>query len=579
MIARVFRGRFAKCLAPLAVLMLVLVVAPPAADAALTNLEGAGASFPQLEFEQWRSDVKREFDLKLNYVSSGSTFGRNQYILNLVDFGVSDIPFQIDEIQNANKRPFVYVPVSAGGVGLMYNLTDTSGRRIGVPTSAGGTGTDLKLTQSAACRLLSDVTMKWNDPELVAANPDISLPNIPVQRIVRSDGAGTSYVMQEYCIATAPAVWQKFVDFVKADAARRAAMSSDPFLDGKPSSRWPSTGMANTSTAFAGDGVANAVVGTAGSVTYDEAAFAETRNYPNALMRNSAGVFNYPEAYNVSVALSYATLAGDGTVTLNYTGSNPDAYFPSSYSYVIAPKTPSSATGQSLGTFLNYAITLGQQRADQLGYAPLSRQIVEIALNAVQQIAGAPPKPEIVVYTPGTGSPDPNPGGTPDPNPGGGGTNPGGTPDPNPGGGGTNPGGTPDPNPGGGGTNPGTGSETGGTGATNGGNGSGSNSGTGANSSGQQSGGSVTTRSATAATTTAPLGATTTRALSASGGNQSASPAVRNAASGSAAPAAGGPIERRSSAPTNSEALVAVLQGGVLCAAAFALARRFIGSS
>ena len=65
------------------------------------------------------------YNLSVNYVSQGSTFGRQSFIGNNVDFGVSDIIFQANEVQALQQqrcggRPldscFVYVPVSAGGV-------------------------------------------------------------------------------------------------------------------------------------------------------------------------------------------------------------------------------------------------------------------------------------------------------------------------------------------------------------------------------------------------------------------------------------------------------------------------------
>jgi len=169
------------------------------------------------------------------------------------------------------------------------------------------------------------------------------------------------------------------------------------FLDGLPSSRWPQ--FAGFS-AFASDGVANAVANPVtgdGTITYVEAGFAKVRGFPVAWVRNSAGVFAQPTASNVSRALAYAHSAGDGTLTLAYRANDRNVYFPSSYSYVIAQTQGFSPDkGAVLGTFLNYAVTKGQDRAEPLGYARLSSVIVNAALNNIQRIPGAPPRPRSI---------------------------------------------------------------------------------------------------------------------------------------------------------------------------------------
>jgi hypothetical protein len=84
----------------------------------------------------------------------------------------------------------------------------------------------------------------------------------------------------------------------------------------------------------------------------------------------------------------------DGTFRLQYSGPDPRAYFPSTYSYVIAQTSGfDPAKGRVLGTFLNYAVTKGQERAEPLLYSRLSTVLVNLALDKIQQIPGAPPRP------------------------------------------------------------------------------------------------------------------------------------------------------------------------------------------
>ena len=301
--------------------VLIAVVAPllPATPRAATSvaraapsLNGGGSSFAKLEIDQWRAEVARNpFNLSINYVAQGSSFGRQQYIAGALDFAASDIPFTQNELSalTGPRANFTYVPVSAGGLGFMFNLVDNSGQRVN----------DLNLTPHLVCRIFTDPSMMWNDPELVAVNAQIAsgLPAERVRAIVRSDGSGTSYVLSEYCIDRAPDVWGPFVQSLQGDG------NVDPvFKAGGPTSNWP-PGIFGS--ALAADGVAAAVADSSGlySITYNEAGFAKVRGFPNANVRNSAGVFTQPTEAAVSVALAYATGRADGTFKLDFDGPDP----------------------------------------------------------------------------------------------------------------------------------------------------------------------------------------------------------------------------------------------------------------
>ncbi len=362
------------------------VAAPSEVLADGPTVNGGGSSFAFLEIEQWRAEVKGSpFNLTLNYNAQGSSFGRSQYIAGAIDFAVSDIPFTVQEINELNKEQFrpkgyAYVPVSAGGLGFMYNLEDNSGSRV----------TNLNLTRSAVCRIFSEPNIKWNDAEIAGVNPGLALPDQLIRPIVRGDGSGTSYVFSEYCIAVAKPVWDKFVALAQGDAN-----TDDDMKAGRPTSLWPkSFGVAQS--AFAADGVAAAVADPAGlySITYNEAGFAKQLGFPNASVQNAAGVFTQPTEEAVSIALGYASGRADGTFQLEYQGPDAKAYFPSTYSYVIAQTTGfPTDKGLVLSKFLCYAVTKGQRidLTTELGYARLSAPLVEIAKNAIAKIPGAPP--------------------------------------------------------------------------------------------------------------------------------------------------------------------------------------------
>lgn len=381
------RARIAAVPIVAVTLLIGATVFAPHAGAAGAKVTGGGASFPQLELEQWRADVSGPpYNLDIDYQAAGSTFGRQKYLAGQLDYGVSDIPFQpeeMDQVRRSPRKNFVYVPVSAGGLGFMYNLIGLDGRRI----------TNLKLSQVAACRAFTEDEIYWDDPGIKADNPGVQLPHARIRPVARSDGSGTSYVLSEFCISTAPDVWARFIGLVNKVAPSTA---SSEFSAGRPTSQWPS-GYGAMGSAFASDGVANTVandVAGTSTITYVEAGFAKERGFPNAIVRNAAGVFTPPEPKNVTVALGFARGRPDGTFNLDYLAGDRNAYFPSSYSYVIAQTAGfDPAKGRTLATFLNYAVTAGQRRADSLGYARLSTVLVNLALDQIVRIPGAGPRP------------------------------------------------------------------------------------------------------------------------------------------------------------------------------------------
>ena len=125
-----------------------------------------------------------------------------------------------------------------------------------------------------------------------------------------------------------------------------------------------------------------------------------------ASLQNFAGVYTQPDETNVTVALAYATGRGDGTFALNFKGPDPRAYFPSTYSYVLAQTTGfDPGKGATLARFLCYAVSKGQTDAVPLKYARLSSEIVDIAIDAIVRIPGAPSK----AACPVAGAPPPPP--------------------------------------------------------------------------------------------------------------------------------------------------------------------------
>src|SRR5262249_51732149 len=127
---------------------------------------------------------------------------------------------------------------------------------------------------------------KWNDPKIVALNPDVKLPDASIIVVHRSDGSGTTFIFTDF-LSTVSKEWTTKV--------------------GKNTSvNWP-TGVGGKGS----EGVSGQVKQLPGAIGYVELAYATQNKLPVASLKNAAGKFVAPSPESVSKAMSTATIPDD----------------------------------------------------------------------------------------------------------------------------------------------------------------------------------------------------------------------------------------------------------------------------
>lgn len=385
---RAHRARAQRAtLAATAVLASVVLVSGLAAPAgAAEQVTGSGSTWSAIAVLQWAADVARQ-GVSVNFTPNGSSTGRKFYIQNQSDFAVSEIPFQkasrdregqiiYDELELARERPYAYLPIVAGGTSFMYQLV-VNGQRV----------TNLRLSGATVAKIFTGVITNWNDPAITADNGR-AFPSKAIKPVVRSDGSGTSAQFSTYLNEVHNGTWKAFCAKTKLTPC-------------EPTSLYPY--FAGSQAQAGSDGVASAVAApyNDGAITYVEYGYAKQRGFPVASVRNQAGYFVQPTAGNVAVALTRARIKSDRTQILSDVYRNPDrrTYPVSSYSYMIVPTSTAGRfteqKGATLGQFILYFLCTGQQKAEQLGYSPLPKVLVQFGFDAVRGIPGAPAPPAI----------------------------------------------------------------------------------------------------------------------------------------------------------------------------------------
>lgn len=321
------------------------------------TLTGAGSSFQAPMEQAWSAAYLAQCpQTHVNYNSVGSGAGIQQFGQGTVDFAGSDVTMKPAEQQAADSRcagPAIHLPVTAGGVAVAYNVPGVTGLRLSAGTIAG---------------IFQGSITRWDDPAIKADNPSANLPGLPVVVFHRSDGSGTTAVFSAYLQAAAGSSWK---------------LGADKTLT------WP-VGQG----AKGNEGVSAGVNQTKGGITYTEQAFAQQHKLTTALVKNAGGSYVELTSANVSKALESAKPAGAGNdvkVTVDYQPTAADAYPISTVSYVIVCSRYSAQAGKdkvaALKSYLDYAISTGQQAAAGLGFAPLPEQLVTSDRAAIAAIS------------------------------------------------------------------------------------------------------------------------------------------------------------------------------------------------
>jgi ABC-type phosphate transport system substrate-binding protein len=315
------------------------------------------------------------YSLSLNYSSTNSGDGRYQFTNQTTDFAASDIDYTGSTDNTPPSFPFIFVPITAGGIAFMYNVP--------------GLTKTLHLSSYTTCAILTGGITNWDNPDIAADNGGVTGPNLKIIPVTENDSAGTNYVLEEWCIAEQPALWAAFAN---AENSQEGGPTDGVAISATaPQSAWPgiSGGLDVTSTtAVAGDVAANS--GAIGPVqeqyAVDESGFSGSDPSKGvAAEKNASGDYTAPSSVDVASALAYATQKADGTHVLNFNGVGPNVYNPSTYSYLLTPTTGwSAAKGAVMSGFVNYVLTLGQQQAPKFGYAGLGLSLEQYGVNSVK---------------------------------------------------------------------------------------------------------------------------------------------------------------------------------------------------
>ncbi len=313
----------------------LLIAGAATAVQAADSITGAGATFPAPVYAKWAEMYKAQTGAGLNYQSIGSGGGIRQITANTVDFGATDKPLKPDDLAT---NGFIQFPTVVGGVVPVVNLPGVKSGQI-------------RLTGAQIADIYRGVIKKWNDPLLVRTNPGMTLPNLPITVVHRSDGSGTTFIFTTY-LALKAAHWA-------SDVGANDSVSWPVGLGGKGN-----------------EGVAAFVKQTPGAIGYVEYAYATLNNLTYTQVQNKAGKFVSPTAAAFAAAAAGAKWnAAPGFYLLLVEQPAPDAWPISGATFILLHTN--QAKGKAVLAFFDWAYKNGDAAAAQLAYVPLPAAVKE----------------------------------------------------------------------------------------------------------------------------------------------------------------------------------------------------------
>ncbi len=316
------------------------------------TLRGSGATFPNPLYQVWISVYSKNVvpGVKISYQSVGSGQGQKDFIAYLTDFGGSDSAVSSSRVA-AEAPDAIHIPTVLGGVMPMYNVP--------------GLAAPMRFSAETLVGIYMGEIKKWNDERIANDNPGVTLPDMDITVVYRSDSSGTTSIWTDY-LAKVSGTW-------------KSQVGSGNTV------KWP-TGIGAPGNA----GVSSTVQKIEGAVGYVEVGYALGAGFTLPFVKNAAGNYVQPLLANVSAAAAAVKLSSDvqKLATSITNGTDAQAFPITGFTYILVRKDTYTDLNkaQALADFIYWGLTEGQGAANRLGYAPLPENMRHAAMRALMSV-------------------------------------------------------------------------------------------------------------------------------------------------------------------------------------------------
>jgi phosphate transport system substrate-binding protein len=322
-------------------------------------LQETGSSLLYPLFNLWTAQIQKEWPaVSITTASTGSGTGISSAAAGTVNIGASDAYLSPAEVQQ--YPTLENIPLAISGQQVNYNIP--------------GLTANLKLDGPTIAAIYEGKITKWNDAKIAALNPGVTLPDLTIITVHRSDSSGDTFLFSSFLAASDPSGWT---------------------IPPGTTVAWPT--VTGAVAAMGNGGMVQACQANPGCIAYIGVSYlskATAAGLGHAALKNKSGNFELPTQAAISAAAASFTSStpASGAVSMIF-GPATDGYPIVNYEYAIVPSTqPSAAAAQATKAVLAWAIDPSGGNAstflNQVNFVALPSPVVSIATNLIAKVTG-----------------------------------------------------------------------------------------------------------------------------------------------------------------------------------------------
>jgi len=322
-------------------------------------LQETGSSLLYPLFNLWTAQIQKEWpSVSITTASTGSGTGISSAAAGTVNIGASDAYLSPAQVQQYPTLENIPLAISAQQVN--YDVPGVTG--------------NLKLDGPTIAAIYQGKITKWNDAKIAALNPGITLPDIAIVTVHRSDSSGDTFLFSSFLTASDPSGWT---------------------IPPGTTVAWPA--IPGAVAAMGNGGMVQACKANPGCIAYIGISYlsqATADGLGYAQLKNKSGAFEMPTQTAISAeAASFAqSTPASGAISMIF-GPASGGYPIVNYEYAIVPGTqPSALAAQATKAVLAWAIdpTGGSASTylDKVNFVALPSQVVTLSTALIAKVTG-----------------------------------------------------------------------------------------------------------------------------------------------------------------------------------------------